>query len=104
MSPATATAESPCAGLSTVHLSLAVPGAKEVVLTGDFTGWVCDEILLSEGPSGRWHGTLLLGPGEYQYRLIVDGCWTDPPDEVPRVRNPYGSWNGVLCVPGPERA
>lgn len=91
----------PCPGLATVHYTVSIPDAHEVVLTGDFTGWVTDEVLLTEGPCGQWHTTLLLAPGEYQYRLLVDGCWTDPPGDVPRIPNEFGSCNGILCVPAP---
>ena len=48
--------------------------------------------------SGVYRCRLLLEPGEYQYKFLVDGQWrTDSsnPDFVP---NEYGSLNSVLVV------
>lgn len=75
-----------------------IEGAKEVLVTGDFTGWATDRIRLTPAESGEWRGVLELAPGEYQYRLIVDGEWRDNPDAPRRVPNAFGSENCVLTV------
>jgi 1,4-alpha-glucan branching enzyme len=72
--------------------------AREVVVTGDFTAWSREGLRLTSGGSGNWGTTLKLVPGEYQYRLIVDGEWRDDPSAPKRVPNPFGSENGVLTV------
>jgi hypothetical protein len=69
-----------------------------VIVTGDFTKWALDQILLARGEDGRWRGSVTLPPGEYQYRLRVDGHWRDHPDAPRRVPNPFGSDNCVLTV------
>lgn len=71
---------------------------KDVAVTGDFTGWSEDGVRLTRGPNSEWRATLELEPGEYQYRLRVDGQWRDVPQAERRVPNPYGSENGVLTV------
>ena len=81
-----------------VTFTVEIPGAKEIVLTGDFTQWALDRILLARGEDGKWRGSVTLPPGEYQYRLRVDGQWRDPPDAPRRVPNPFGGENGVLTV------
>jgi hypothetical protein len=73
-------------------------GAREVILTGDFTGWAVDQIRLAPAGPGEWTAQLELTPGEYQYRLIVDGRWADDPASPRRVPNPYGSENAILTV------
>ena len=73
---------------------------KEVTVTGDFTGWSEKGIPLSKGPNGEWQTTLTLAPGEYQYRLRVDGQWQDHAEAQKRVPNPFGSENCVLLVKG----
>jgi hypothetical protein len=73
--------------------------AEEVVITGDFTGWSPEGIPLTRGSGGEFRGTLSLEPGQYQYRLRVDGQWADHPDASKRVPNPFGSQNCVLDVP-----
>ena len=75
-----------------------VESAKAVSVTGDFTGWSENGIPLSKGPDGDWQTSLTLVPGEYQYRLRVDGQWQDHPQAEKRVPNPFGTENGVLTV------
>jgi 1,4-alpha-glucan branching enzyme len=72
--------------------------AKNVSVTGDFSGWSEDGIRLVQGREGEWQTTLELEPGEYQYRLRVDGEWRDDENAEKRVANPFGSANGVLQV------
>jgi hypothetical protein len=73
-------------------------GARDVVITGDFVHWAPQGVPLSYDGSETWRTALDLAPGEYQYRLIVDGKWTDDPQAAKRVPNPYGSDNCVLIV------
>lgn len=73
-------------------------GAREVVLTGDFTGWARDKVRLAPLSPGEWGTQLELVPGEYQYRLIVDGEWKDHPEATKRVPNPFGTQNCVLRI------
>lgn len=82
----------------TVPLSVRIPDAREVVLTGEFTGWAKDRIRLSQSADGRWIGTADLAPGDYQYRLLVDGEWRDDPDAQVRVPNSFGTTNCILKV------
>lgn len=75
-----------------------VESAKAVSVTGDFTGWSEKGIPLSKGPDGNWQASLMLIPGEYQYRLRVDGQWQDHPQAQKRMPNPYGGENCVLTI------
>jgi 1,4-alpha-glucan branching enzyme len=81
-----------------VRLAVAAGEAKEVIITGDFTGWTKEGVRLSYAGKGAWETTLGLAPGEYQYRLIVDGRWQDHPDATRRIPNPFGTQNCVLEV------
>ena len=73
--------------------------ARKVVLTGDFSGWAPDRFPMRKDPDGVWRTRLHLLPGEYQYRLRVDGEWKDDPQAARRVPNPYGGENAVMVVP-----
>lgn len=75
-----------------------IEGAREVVLTGDFTGWAKDKVQLLPAGPGEWGTQLELPPGEYQYRLLVDGEWRDDPRGPRKVPNPFGTENCVLTV------
>ena len=81
-----------------VRFSIAAAGAKEVIVTGDFTGWTKEGVKLTRMGPGAWETTLQLAPGEDQYRLLVDGTWRDHPGARRRVPNPFGSQNCVLVV------
>ncbi len=72
--------------------------AKEVTITGDFTSWKEDGFKLTKTPTGEWRTTIELAPGEYQYRLRVDGVWQDDSQAKKRVANPFGTENCVLTV------
>jgi len=75
-----------------------IDGVQEVAISGDFTNWTEEGIRLTQDAPGEWHALLSLIPGEYQYRLRVDGQWTDHPDAEKRVPNPFGTENCVLIV------
>ena len=81
-----------------VPFSVKLDGAREVVVTGDFTGWSKEKVRLTPAGSGQWGAQLELPPGEYQYRLIVDGEWRDDPRGTKMVPNPFGGQNSILTV------
>jgi len=81
-----------------IPLRVKAVGAKEVVLTGDFTQWAKDKIRLTPATGGEWITVLELAPGEYQYRLIVDGEWRDHSEATRKIGNPFGTQNAVLIV------
>jgi 1,4-alpha-glucan branching enzyme len=52
--------------------------AKNVVLSGSFNGWNTGELFMEKYKDG-WQLYYILGPGNYEYKFIVDGKWiTDP--------------------------
>ncbi len=53
--------------------------AKKVVLTGDFIGWDEDAYPMRKTNEG-WRFDLVLAPGNYQYKFIVDDRYTLDPN------------------------
>lgn len=86
-------------GLVHVPFAVEIPGAREVALAGDFNGWSPDAGRLAKKADGRWAVDLVLAPGEYQYRLVVDGEWRDHAEARRRVGNAFGTQNCILEVP-----
>jgi 1,4-alpha-glucan branching enzyme len=80
--------------------TLVVPNldAKDVLVTGDFTGWSAEGVRLKRRRDGCWSCTVTLEPGEHEYRLIVDGEWRNNPGAARRVANGFGSENDVVAV------
>jgi 1,4-alpha-glucan branching enzyme len=62
-------------------------GAGQVELAGSFNNWQWGELLMEKTAAG-WELPIALGPGNHEYKYIVDGKWiTDP-------GNPYLSGSG----------
>jgi hypothetical protein len=56
--------------------------ARNVVLSGTFHNWNRDELLMEKTAEG-WVFPYVLGPGNYEYKFIVDGRWmTDPANPI----------------------
>ena len=73
--------------------------AKNVLLVGSFNGWDEKKHPMQNKGAGRWEKIVLLVPGTYEYKFIVDGHWKkDPANEECRT-NSFGTSNSVLRVP-----
>jgi 1,4-alpha-glucan branching enzyme len=81
-----------------VVLTFIAPGAKAVQIAGTFNGWRPEaNALVQTGPE-EWTARLVLKSGQYEYRFVVDGVWSDDPQAVQTAANPYGGLNSVLQV------
>ena len=74
------------------------PQAQEVCLAGTFNDWRPEANPMRQEPAGTWATELMLRPGEYEYRLLVDGQWKDDPMAKRYVSNPFDGFNCVLEV------
>lgn len=62
--------------------------ARQVVLSGSFNGWRKDELYMKKTTRG-WELPYTLGPGNYQYKFIVDNKWVSQPAAINRNGNDY---------------
>lgn len=67
---------------------LGFPDAKQVVLTGSFNNWRKDELYMKKTDMG-WELPYTLGPGNYQYRFIVDNIWVSDNKAISSTGNSY---------------
>jgi len=81
-----------------VPFEVLAPVAVHVEVTGDFTGWVEHGIRLNHHGNGGWRVLLTLQPGDYQYRLRINGEWKDHAEAKRRVTNQFGTENCILEV------
>lgn len=72
--------------------------AQEVFLVGSFNGWNPRATPMTRDKLGDWSVELNLPPGEYRYRLIVDGQWKDDPAAQQTAMNPYGGFDAVIVL------
>lgn len=69
--------------------------ARSVALAGSFNGWRTNELFLSKTASG-WELPYVLGPGNYEYKFLVDGKWISDPENPLTADNKMG--NSFLIV------
>jgi 1,4-alpha-glucan branching enzyme len=81
-----------------VRFEVEIPRARYIAVAGTFNGWDPADAPLVFIGGNKWYNYLLLSPGRYEYRLVVDGQWIDPPQAKAYVPNPYGSRNAVMEV------
>ena len=82
------------------HLRFFKEGARSVAVAGTFNDWKPKRTRLHQNGFGEWEVDLSLAPGDYEYRFVVDGEWTDDPLSCRHVANPFGGVNAVLHVHG----
>ena len=75
------------------------PHARSVYLCGDFNEWSPTGLPMIERIEGRlWEKRLMLPPGRYEYKFIVDGGWRHNPAAGTNIPNAFGSLNSVVEV------
>ena len=73
-------------------------GARKVRIAGSFNDWRPDGPDMINMDGGKWAKEILLPPGTYEYRLVVDGKWKTDPAAQQTVPTPFGETNGLLVV------
>lgn len=84
--------------LETVRIGYFNPDARVVCLAGSFNNWEVNTLLMERDRTGNWSIELSLPPGEYRYRLVVDGEWRDHPGAARLVPNVYEGNDAVITV------
>jgi 1,4-alpha-glucan branching enzyme len=89
------------------RFSCSAPRANAVFLAGSFNAWKPNVTPMTKDAKGNWSMALMLPPGRYEYKFLVDGRWCcDPasnggPYQGPDcVGNPFGTQNRVIEVAG----
>ena len=75
----------------------AEPGSK-VAVAGSFNDWDPKKSQLKEKKKGTFTRSVLLAPGRYEYKFVVNEIWTVDPDCADWVPNGHGSLNSVIEV------
>ena len=84
---------------NTVHLFLRdYPKAKKIYLSGTFNNWNTMKLPMRQTPYG-WMVNIKLPPGKYLYKYIIDGKWTDDPNNRLREEDMNGGKNSVFYCP-----
>ena len=82
-----------------ISLTYFDPEAREVKVAGSFNTWRPDATPLASAGDGNWVVRLMLRSGQYEYRFVVDGRWSEDPQAAQRAANPHGGYNSFFTVP-----
>jgi glycosidase len=88
-------------GLRSVKFSYqpVISGVSEVVVAGSFNDWNVGATPMSDGDGdGTYEVTLLLAPGTYQYKYVVDGTWLTDEEAEDFSDDGFGGRNSILHV------
>jgi cyclomaltodextrinase / maltogenic alpha-amylase / neopullulanase len=68
---------------------------KKVQIAGDMNDWNPAKTNFKQ--NGKiWEGDMLIYPGKYQYKLVIDGKWMLDPNNPEKADNNIGGFNSVM--------
>jgi len=70
--------------------------ANEVILMGDFNDWNPEKHRMQRDENGMWNKVVMLTPGDYEYKFLVDGQWREDPLNDRLCPNRFGTYNSVI--------
>lgn len=82
-----------------VQLELNDKGYDEVKIKGEMNSWNSNVTTVMK-KEGKWIAEMMLNPGKYQYKYIVDGIEINDPSNQDSVSNGIGGFNSVLSISG----
>jgi 1,4-alpha-glucan branching enzyme len=88
----------PDSGAKAIRFEYFNPEAREVLVAGSFNNWQPQSMPMTKQRAGMWSTEILLPPGQYEYRFVVDGQWQDDPMAARFLANSFGGLNCVVEV------
>lgn len=88
----------PSGRVRNVVLSFDSDHGSHVQIAGEFNGWVPDKGVETKDEGDALLKIVRVGPGDYEYRVIIDGEWQEDPNNPETVPNSLGSDNSLLHV------
>lgn len=75
------------------------PEAHCVKVVGTFNNWgQSEESLLERHEDGVWSKEVLLAPGVYQYKFLIDDIWAEDQNNTRVVEDAFGGKNSVIEI------
>ncbi len=81
-----------------VTFSLENADASEVILIGDFNKWNPKTHSMTSDGNGTWVKNVIIPPGKYEYKVMVDGQWKEDPQNEQLSLNCFGTYNNIINV------
>jgi len=76
--------------------SIQLPDAQKVYLAGTFNNWNPKKHPMHQKENGTWEKTVIIPPGIYEYKFLVDGRWEKDTQNCLTCLNCFGTKNSVL--------
>jgi len=87
------------AGKKRITFSIQSEPGRKVAVAGSFNNWDAEANLLKDkAGTGAYAATLLLAPGMYEYKFVIDGTWCVDPACSEWVQNDRGTLNSLLRI------
>ncbi|UCB47973.1 MAG: AAA family ATPase [Deltaproteobacteria bacterium] len=75
------------------------PRASRVQIVGNFNNWAqSEDYYMQRHEDGTWSKEIILAPGVYQYKFLVDDEWMEDQNNPNVVQDPFGGRNSVIEV------
>ena len=72
---------------------------SKVFLSGTFNNWNPDaKEMTDKKKNGIYTAAVMLAPGSYEYKFVIDGTWCADPECADWVQNDHGTLNSVKHV------
>ncbi len=84
-----------------VKFTLVQGQAREVAVVGDFNDWNPAAHPMKRDDYGVWKKDVIIPPGEYQYKFLVDGSWSEDPGNELKRPNCFGTYNSLIRLDSP---
>ncbi|MDH3875235.1 MAG: isoamylase early set domain-containing protein [Desulfobacteraceae bacterium] len=81
-----------------VTFSLENADANEVFLIGDFNEWNPKIHPMKSDANGTWIRDVIIPPGKYEYKFMVDGQWKEDPQNEQLSLNCFGTYNNIINI------
>lgn len=82
-----------------VTFQLVASHGSKVCVAGSFNEWSMSKNEMTDKKgTGTYTATILLAPGTYEYKFVVDGIWTNDAANEAFVMSSLGTYNNVITV------
>jgi 1,4-alpha-glucan branching enzyme len=81
-----------------ITFSFEAAEAQKVDLLGEFNNWRAGAHPLKKDKTGKWVKPLMLPPGQFEYKFLVDNKWVLDPQNDRKCDNCYGTQNNIVKV------
>lgn len=71
---------------------------QKVYICGDFNKWKEPGLPMEKIKANEWKATLVLSPGQYRYKYLVDGFYCNDKEAENYLPNAWGSEDSVVSV------